>query len=78
MTVAVACNTPEGIILGTDSMNTLSDEQGRVLKTYENAIKIFQLGNKPIGIATYGAGSIGNRIIGTYVRELVISSLYSR
>jgi hypothetical protein len=69
VTVAVACNTPEGVILGTDSTITLSDEQGRVLKTYDNATKIFQVGKKPVGIATYGAGSIGNRVIGTYVRE---------
>jgi hypothetical protein len=69
MTVAVACNTPEGVILGADSTTTLNDEQGRVVKTYENAVKLFQLGEKPVGIATYGLGSLGNRIIGTYVRE---------
>jgi len=46
VTVAVACNTPEGVILGADSTTTLNDEQGRVLKTYENAVKLFQLGDK--------------------------------
>ncbi len=69
MTVAVAFNAAEGVILGADSAITLNDEEGRVLKTYENAVKLFQLGDKPIGIATYGIGSIGNRIVGTYVRE---------
>lgn len=69
MTVAVACNTPEGVILGVDSAITMNDNQGRVLKTYENAVKLFQLGDKPIGIATYGIGALGNRIIGTYLRE---------
>ena len=69
MTVAVACNTPEGVILGTDSTITLNDDEGRPLKTYENAVKLFQLGNKPIGIATFGIGALGNRIIGSYLSE---------
>lgn len=69
MTVAVACNLAEGVILGVDSAITMDDGQGHVVKTYENATKLFQLGKKPIGIATFGLGALGNRIIGICLRE---------
>ena len=69
MTVAVACNLAEGVILGVDSAITMNDPEGRVVKVYENAVKPFQLGSKPIGIAFFGTGAIGNRNIGTYIRE---------
>lgn len=69
MTVAVACNLAEGVILGVDSAITMNDAQGNVVKVYENATKLFQLGDKPIGIAMFGLGALGNRNIGTYVRE---------
>jgi len=72
MTVAVACNLAEGVVLGVDSAVTLGDEQGNVLKTYEHAVKLFQLGEKPIGLATYGVGALGSRIIGSYVREFEV------
>jgi hypothetical protein len=69
MTVAVACNLAEGVVLGVDSAVTMSNKKKQVIKTYEHAVKLFQLGEKPVGIATYGMGAIGNRIIGSYVRE---------
>lgn len=69
MTVAVSCNLPDGVILGVDSAITMSDNQGRVVKVYENAEKLFQLGDNPVGIATFGMGSIGTRSIGSYIRE---------
>src|SRR4029077_8256838 len=39
------------------------------LKTYSHAQKIFQVGNLPIGILTYGIGNIGTRSIGSYILE---------
>lgn len=69
MTVAVACNLAEGVVLGVDSAVTLSNKQGEVVKTYEHAVKLFQLGDKPVGIAIYGSAALGNRIVGSYVRE---------
>lgn len=69
VTVAVACNLAEGVVLGVDSAVTMSNQQGQIIKTYEHAVKLFQLGEKPVGIATYGMGALGNRIIGSYVRE---------
>ena len=68
MTIAVACNLAEGVVLGVDSAVTLGDSV-TVLKVYENAEKLFQLGKKPIGIATFGIAAIGARGIGSYIRE---------
>lgn len=74
MTVAVAVNLAEGVILGVDSAVTLSNQQGEVVKTYEHAVKLFQLGDKPVGIATYGLAALGNRIVGSFVREFEIAN----
>lgn len=74
MTVAVSCNLPEGVILGVDSAVTVNDATGGVLKTYENAQKLFQLGTKPIGIAIFGIGSIGARNIGSYIKEFEVQN----
>ncbi len=86
MSVAVSCNLPEGVVLGVDSAITLPGPtpppgqplppnimQGGVLKVYEDAEKLFQLGDRPIGVATFGLGVIGNRTIGSYLREFVLS-----
>jgi hypothetical protein len=69
MSVAVSCNLADGLILGVDSAVTINDPSGGVAKIYENATKLFQLGEKPIGIATFGLGSLGTRGIGSYVRQ---------
>ena len=42
---------------------------GGVVKTYENAEKLFQLGDRPIGVAAFGIGALGERNIGSYIRE---------
>ena len=47
MTVADSCNLSEGVILGGDSAITLGSSR-RVIKGYENAEKLFQLGEKPV------------------------------
>lgn len=53
MTFAISLNLPDGIILGVDSAVTLSGPTG-IIKVFENAQKLFQLGEKPVGIAVYG------------------------
>ena len=72
MSVAVSCNLSDGVILGVDSAVTLSATGGRVAKTYENAEKLFQLGDRPIGVAVFGLGTLGNRSIGSYIREFEV------
>ena len=71
MTVAVVCTVPDGVILGVDSAVTIGDPQNPV-KVYEDAEKIFQLSDLPVGVAIYGAASFGQRTIGSYLREFEI------
>jgi hypothetical protein len=71
LTVGVSCNLSDGVILGVDSAITIADSK-TIYKVYENAEKLFQLGEKPIGIATFGLGGIGGRSIGSYVREFEV------
>ena len=72
MTVAVSCNLSEGVVLGVDSAVTLPAPGGGVAKTYENAEKLFQLGDRPIGVAVFGLGTLGDRSIGSYIREFEV------
>lgn len=41
----------------------------RLLKGYSNATKLFQLGDLPIGVATWGAGNIGSLSVGGLVSD---------
>lgn len=65
MTICVSVRVPEGIVLGTDSMSTVTvkDSEGvpYVVKSYPNARKLFQIGDLPIGVFTYGLARIGDR-----------------
>jgi len=85
MSVVVSCNLPDGVILGADSAITLPGPpivpgqplppnimHGGVLKVYEDADKLFALGERPIGVATYGAAVIVSRTVGNYLREFVV------
>jgi len=68
MTVAVSCNLSDGVILGVDSAVSVPGPSG-VAKVYENAEKLFQIGERPIGIAIFGLGGIEARSIGSYLLE---------
>jgi hypothetical protein len=68
MTVAVSCNLSDGVVLGVDSAVTIPAGQG-VAKVYENAEKLFQIGNRPIGVAFFGLGGLGGRTLGSHLRE---------
>jgi len=74
LTVAVSCNLSDGVILGVDSAISISNPQGAVLKVYEDAEKLFQLGEKPIGVSTFGMGMFGSRAIGSYIREFELAN----
>jgi hypothetical protein len=73
MTVAVACNLSDGVVLGVDSAVTLSTGDG-ILKVFESAEKLFQLGKLPIGIAVYGMAGIQDRSLGSHIREFEITN----
>ena len=72
MSVAVSCNLSEGVILGVDSAVTVPSTEGGIAKVFEHAEKLFQFGDKPIGIATFGLASFESRSIGSHIRELEI------
>jgi hypothetical protein len=74
VTVAVAGNFPDGVVLGVDSAVTLNDTNGQIAKVYENAEKLFQVGEKPIGIAAFGLSILGGRGIGSHIREFEIQN----
>jgi hypothetical protein len=68
MSVAVSCNLSDGVVLAVDSAVALRTA-GAVVKIYENAEKLFPLGDRPIGMAVYGLAAMGKRTIGSYLRE---------
>jgi hypothetical protein len=72
MTVAISVNLSDGVVLGVDSAVTLPDQSGNAAKIYENAEKLFQLGERPIGLATFGMATLGTRSLGSYVREFEV------
>jgi len=53
MTVAVPWNPSEGVISDLDSANTLAMRHG-VGQPFEGAQGLYQLGQKPIGLAVFG------------------------
>jgi hypothetical protein len=66
MTIVASVKVRDGLILGTDSMTQISaqtEEGPQLLKSYGNARKLFQVGDSPIGVMTYGLGNVGNRSI---------------
>ncbi len=72
MTICVSVKTRDGVVLGTDSMSTVtvgSVEESFDTKTYRNARKLFQVRQLPIGIFTYGLASIGNRTVASLIHE---------
>ncbi|MGI0129268.1 MAG: hypothetical protein ACREEC_03815 [Thermoplasmata archaeon] len=64
----------DGLVLGTDSMTTIATRDGRVLKAYSNANKLFRLGDCPIGVMTWGIGNVGELSIGGVVRDFAKSA----
>jgi len=69
MTIAICIKVNDGIVLATDSASTLSDKNG-VIKVYENADKLANLyKGLPVGIITWGAGSIGSASTATLIKD---------
>lgn len=85
MTIAVVCTLSDGLVFGADSavtiqgsiQNRLMNVQG-VLKVYNDAEKLFQLAAYPIGVVTYGVGTMNQRGMESYVREFELRYLKDR
>lgn len=74
MSVVATVKVYDGIVLGAESMTQLTaavpgQAQPQLIKSYENAQKLFQVGEFPVGVLTYGIGNIGRRSIESFVHE---------
>ena len=74
MSIVASVSVHDGLVLGAESMVQIWGQMGPqapsgVIKTYENAQKLFQLGEHNIGVMVYGIGNIGQRSIGSYLDE---------
>jgi hypothetical protein len=73
MTIVAAVKVYDGLVLGADSATQIMgpglDGSVQLLKTYQNARKLFQFQDLPIGILTYGIGNIGKKSIETLLRD---------
>jgi hypothetical protein len=71
MTIVVSVRVNDGLVLAADSATTFFDNDGKAVKVYNNANKIFNLVKVwPIAAMTYGAGGIGVASIGTLSKDL--------
>lgn len=82
MTIVASVKVRDGLILATDSMTQISSAAAggapMVLKAYENAKKLFQVGDLPIGVMTFGLGNIGQRSIEGLMLEFSASVVGNR
>ncbi|HKZ76819.1 MAG TPA: hypothetical protein VJ124_00740 [Pyrinomonadaceae bacterium] len=75
MTIAISLKVNDGLVLAADSASTLigraPEGTTTVVNIYNNANKIFNLRKSlPIGVITWGSGSIGNASISTLLKDL--------
>jgi hypothetical protein len=61
----------EGLALGLPE-NIMQWAKGPLMKVYGGADKLFALGERPVGVATYGTPMIADRWLGSYLHEFVI------
>jgi len=73
MTIIASVKARDGIVLATDSMSQLivRTKEGEIalVKTYGNARKLFRIRELPIGVMSYGLGSVGERSIENLILE---------
>jgi len=72
MSIVASVKVFDGVALGADSMTQIWGSVGStmgIIKTYQNAKKIFQISNLPIGVMTYGVGNIGKRSMESLINE---------
>lgn len=71
MTIVVSVRVNDGLVLAADSATSFFDGDGKAVKVYNNANKIFNLVKVwPVGAMTYGSGGIGVASIGTLSKDL--------
>src|SRR6056297_3078938 len=79
MSVSIAIKVSDGLVLASDSATSIAvtDKQGNtgIAKVYENADKIAQIGNCPVGVTTWGVGSLQSKTITRLVEEFGNSNI---
>lgn len=68
MTIVTCVKVRDGLVLGTDSMAHIQRE-GEFLRSFHHATKLFQVGDLPMGVMSYGLGNLGHRSIESLMRE---------
>jgi hypothetical protein len=77
MTICVSVRVAEGLVLAADSATILQGDivgpdgttQRQLLQTFNYATKVAQVGGFPMGVMTWGLGSIASRSIQSLVME---------
>lgn len=77
MTIAISLKVNDGVVLAADSASSLlvkaAQGPATVAQVFNNANKVFNLcKGLPIGLITWGAGSIGKAAISTLAKDLRI------
>jgi len=68
VTIVTCVKVRDGLVLGTDSMAHIQ-RGGMFLRSYQNATKLFQVGDLPMGVVSWGLGNLGHRSIESLMRE---------
>lgn len=69
MSICVAMNLSDGVVMAVDSATTMFNPAGEISKVFLDVDKLFQLGTSKVGVATYGVASLHGRTIGSFVNE---------
>lgn len=71
MSIIASVTVHDAIVIGADSQTTLvgstPDGQSNVMKTFQHAQKLHQIGN--VGVGAWGDGNIGTRSVGSVIGE---------
>jgi hypothetical protein len=76
MTICVSVRVAEGLVMAADSTTVLRGDivtpagiQRQLLQSFDYATKVAQVGDMPLGVMTWGVGSIASRSIQSLVME---------
>jgi len=76
VTIAISLKVNDGLVLASDSASTLiqqgaDHDEPKVVQVFNNAAKVFNIRKGlPLGLMTWGAGSIGKAAISTLAKDL--------
>src|SRR6476659_9233679 len=68
MTIVTCVKVRDGLVLGSDSMAHIQ-RGGQFVRSFAHAPKLFQVGDLPMGVLSYGLGNVGHRTIESLMRE---------